>query len=890
MKYTNIHRSLLLTIVVMLFILICVPSVLAATGTESVSNGKTAYTDLAADSPLWPYVCYMVDKGIVKGFPDGTFRPSESLTRAQITSVMVRVKGLKSTAGVGSTFSDVPSTHWAFGEIEAAAKAGVFKGYPDGSFYPDSPISRAEAVALLMRLFGGANSNKTVSISDVAVDHWAYLQVSTAVQAGLVKLSADNNFNPDEPFRRGELVRGLSVMYTIGPDLRQAELIGKLVVKKGKVMVSVGEGAPLEVTGKNQVGVNTRVTTGANSQAEIIFEDGSGIRLDPNTDFMIKKAKGFNYMRRDGSSGVAVDNLEVVLRKGRIFGALSSSQEQTEYINQADKIASHRKTVTLASLDLPADLAMVLAEGEQSGNGATGTAWWKETTAERQRVVVDMPWGICGIRGTFWMNEVVADAQRTSLITGNATVDSGSKTVAVSSGMSTIISSASAPPTASAPITKAEGQVWATAKDFVTERAQDIENKFMHPFTPGILPPEVPIDVVEVKPLPNIVPTVIKGLDDVVPELNKPKSGGGGSSSSSDTESATLPEGILDQELEKMFFGGTVYVIFPAGTIISANASITVTSLNTPPVQPTGAQVAGKIADINITGLPTGTYVKIKLKADAGSNNAAAYYYNPNIGSWEYQQESSLDQSTLLVTANVNHFSIYGVLNDTTPPMVSSTDPANNTMNVSPDKVIKVSFNETVRLVDYDSIILLPSNGNPVEITKSSGGNSGSSVLTITPASPLDNSVEYSVYVAAGSIKDLPGNELVSDYEFSFTTMPAVPSATPQIIAVTASNIGNPGLGYNDTLTIVFDVPTNQPSMSTKDELDTLIDFNAKSLGANYSGNWSDDHTLVLTVLDPEGASLVVGDYIVLKASGNLRSADNTSDVSTAGGYIGGEF
>jgi uncharacterized repeat protein (TIGR01451 family) len=113
----------------------------------------------------------------------------------------------------------------------------------------------------------------------------------------------------------------------------------------------------------------------------------------------------------------------------------------------------------------------------------------------------------------------------------------------------------------------------------------------------------------------------------------------------------------------------------------------------------------------------------------------------------------------------------------------------------------------------------------------------------------------------------------------------------PAITGITAADTGgNVGLGNGDTIVITFNVATNQPSVSYKATVDTLIDFGGKSFGADYTGGWSDTRTLVLTVTDAASGNLVVGDPLAVKVGGNLKTADGLSAASTSSGTIGGTF
>jgi len=90
-----------------------------------------------------------VDSGVIGGYPDGTFKPDGSITRAEFATILAKAFGL---SGKGDkVFSDVDA-HWAKDYIYACAASGIVGGYPDGSFLPDKAITRQEA----MKMFVGA--------------------------------------------------------------------------------------------------------------------------------------------------------------------------------------------------------------------------------------------------------------------------------------------------------------------------------------------------------------------------------------------------------------------------------------------------------------------------------------------------------------------------------------------------------------------------------------------------------------------------------------------------------------------------------------------------------------------------------------------------------------
>lgn len=462
-----------------------------ATGVASALSQKHTFIDIPAGSHLLPYINYLTSRRIINGFPDGTFRPIESVTRAQAAKVLTLAKGLTPTTEVTPSFNDVSRDYWAFGVIEAAVKAGLLKGYPDGTFQPDNPITRAEAVTLLIRLSGGELTGIGSQLNDIDSSYWAYQEIATAVQAGLVDLPVGHPFQPEIPFQRGELVRGVSFVLVLGPELRSTELTGKLVVKNGRVSLISADGSTSQVRGETKVVAGDRISTLPGSKAEINFNDGSGLLLESETDITISKAKGLFYMQRDGTPGVTVDKLVISMQKGRMFGALSSRHDDTT----TDPKVTAGKLLNLATTQIPADLKnILLAEGETFSPVIQEIPWWAEPYYERERVVVDMPYGVAGIRGSYWMIDISAGGHSISLMIGKADVTAGNKTINLTEGQYTIIPAAGQTPTSASPFTPELKQAWTTVTEWVIEHAEQIGLSIPPGMEPSISVTLTPMD------------------------------------------------------------------------------------------------------------------------------------------------------------------------------------------------------------------------------------------------------------------------------------------------------------------------------------------------------------------------------------------------------------
>ena len=132
-------------------------------------------------------VSTMAELGIVKGYPDGTFRPNEPITRAEFAAIAARFD--ESTRYGETRFTDVAG-HWAIREIAKAYNNGWIKGYPDNTFRPNRNITRAEAMTLINRVLNRAPetekdllSNMNKWSDNMDVDAWYYLAVQEATNS-----------------------------------------------------------------------------------------------------------------------------------------------------------------------------------------------------------------------------------------------------------------------------------------------------------------------------------------------------------------------------------------------------------------------------------------------------------------------------------------------------------------------------------------------------------------------------------------------------------------------------------------------------------------------------------------------------------------------------------
>ena len=169
---------------------------------ENISSGKSSFTDV--NSKLWynNSIAYLEKYNIISGYTDGTLRPEEQITRAGFVTMCMRFYDMFDDITVSdkNIFNDVPKSHWAVGYICNAIAMKWIEGYADGTFKPDSNITRAEVVAIVNRVLDRSADteyvNKNISAVNKFTDlkdksYWAFYEILEAANTHMAVESAD---------------------------------------------------------------------------------------------------------------------------------------------------------------------------------------------------------------------------------------------------------------------------------------------------------------------------------------------------------------------------------------------------------------------------------------------------------------------------------------------------------------------------------------------------------------------------------------------------------------------------------------------------------------------------------------------------------------------------
>jgi hypothetical protein len=174
---------------------------------------------LGAQSPINP-IETVLESGLMTRYPDGQFHPERGIVRAELAALLVKTFQLENRVAHTNNnpiITDVPTSHWAYRDIEIALKMGIMKGDLTGRFHPNQAVTRAEGFAIFAQAFGVLmlNDGEVNRILNSYRDgyqtpDWARQALATAIFEDLVNMADNGGLNPLQPMTREDMAYALS--------------------------------------------------------------------------------------------------------------------------------------------------------------------------------------------------------------------------------------------------------------------------------------------------------------------------------------------------------------------------------------------------------------------------------------------------------------------------------------------------------------------------------------------------------------------------------------------------------------------------------------------------------------------------------------------------------
>lgn len=118
----------------------------------------SAFPDVNENAEYAEAVEYLNEVGIMVGDDKGNFNPNKTVTRAEMATIICRILGETENLPSSNAFTDVPVGHWANAYVGKAAELGIVNGYGNGKFGPSDPVTYEQAITMIVRAIGKAES------------------------------------------------------------------------------------------------------------------------------------------------------------------------------------------------------------------------------------------------------------------------------------------------------------------------------------------------------------------------------------------------------------------------------------------------------------------------------------------------------------------------------------------------------------------------------------------------------------------------------------------------------------------------------------------------------------------------------------------------------------
>jgi hypothetical protein len=170
------------------------------------------FGDVQQSDYFYEAVRILVCRGVITGYGDNTFRPYNSVTRAQVSKIVVLGEGWPINTEGGPHFTDVPATYWAYEYIETVYNrppaGSIISGYADGTFRPQNNMTRGQLTkVIVLAEEWPLYTPPTPTFSDVPVTDPFYAYIETAFNRQIISGYADGTFRPGNDITRGQTAK-----------------------------------------------------------------------------------------------------------------------------------------------------------------------------------------------------------------------------------------------------------------------------------------------------------------------------------------------------------------------------------------------------------------------------------------------------------------------------------------------------------------------------------------------------------------------------------------------------------------------------------------------------------------------------------------------------------
>ena len=267
-----------------------VTSILVLTVLMTLAVPAMAYRPQDVSQNHWAleYISPLLDRGVMHVYDDGNFKPNQAITRGEFAYSLAKALNLNTT--LDTDLTDI-SNHSAKGYISALVEKGIITGYPDKTFRPYNPITRAEIITMLARSLELNNDQNAIEFDsnfyfDVENNHWASNFIALATRLNIINGYPDGNFKPNNNVTRAESAKLIANL-------------GNLEVVKGQIIETYPISRQVKIKAGNQIrnlSLGSTPLIGRNNQIvnleKMLVSDEAFVILDKYKNVSYLKAYG----------------------------------------------------------------------------------------------------------------------------------------------------------------------------------------------------------------------------------------------------------------------------------------------------------------------------------------------------------------------------------------------------------------------------------------------------------------------------------------------------------------------------------------------------------------------------------------------------------------------
>lgn len=180
---------------------------LPATVTEVTSTSTALFTDISVSHPNYDAIFLLKNEGVLEGYPDGSFKPDQQINRVEALKLIMEIADLTSGQVAAAEFSDTEKNAWYSGYLNRAVFKEIVSGYPDGSFKPSQTVNLVEFLKMLINSerfdLSVLNLNQ-IPYADAIPGQWYFKYLVFAKKHTLVDIDNQNKVYPDQPITRAK--------------------------------------------------------------------------------------------------------------------------------------------------------------------------------------------------------------------------------------------------------------------------------------------------------------------------------------------------------------------------------------------------------------------------------------------------------------------------------------------------------------------------------------------------------------------------------------------------------------------------------------------------------------------------------------------------------------